>query len=110
IVAVMTSPAHCPHGRCTFCPGGVEAGSPQAYTGFEPAAMRGARANFDAGLQVDGRLRQLEAIGHDTDKVDLIVMGGTFTARGGRYQEEFVKGALDAMNGGAPSSSLGETL
>jgi len=107
VVAVMTSPAHCPHGRCTFCPGGVEAGSPQAYTGFEPAALRGARANFDAGLQVDGRLKQLAATGHRTDKVDLIVMGGTFTAREGDYQETFVKGALDAMNQ-APSASLEE--
>jgi elongator complex protein 3 len=99
VVAVMTSPAPCPHGRCTFCPGGVEAGSPQAYTGFEPAAMRGARARFDAHDQVGGRIAQLAALGHRTDKVDLIVMGGTFPAREGDYQEEFVKGALDAMNG-----------
>lgn len=107
VVAVMTSPAHCPHGRCTFCPGGVEVGSPQAYTGFEPAAQRGARANFDAGEQVSGRLAQLAATGHRTDKVDLIVMGGTFTAREGDYQEHFVKGALDAMNG-APSATLAD--
>ena len=107
VVAVMTSPAHCPHGRCTFCPGGVEAGSPQAYTGFEPAALRGARANFDSGEQVAGRLAQLAATGHRTDKIDLIVMGGTFTAREGDYQERFVKGALDAMNG-APSATLAE--
>jgi elongator complex protein 3 len=107
VVAVMTSPAHCPHGRCTFCPGGVEAGSPQAYTGFEPAAQRGARAGFDSGEQVAGRLKQLAATGHRTDKVDLIVMGGTFTAREGSYQEDFVKGALDAMNG-APSVTLAE--
>ncbi|HEX9709542.1 MAG TPA: elongator complex protein 3 [Candidatus Thermoplasmatota archaeon] len=99
VVAVMTSPAACPHGRCTFCPGGVAAGSPQAYTGFEPAALRGARAGFDAREQVAGRLAQLAALGHDTDKVDLVVMGGTFPARPGSYQEDFVKGALDAMNG-----------
>jgi elongator complex protein 3 len=107
VVAVMTSPAHCPHGRCTFCPGGVEAGSPQAYTGFEPAALRGARAGFDAGEQVRGRIGQLAATGHRTDKVDLIVMGGTFPAREGPYQEDFVKGALEAMNGG-PSATLEE--
>jgi elongator complex protein 3 len=106
VVAVMTSPAACPHGRCTFCPGGVEAGSPQAYTGFEPAAMRGARAGFDAHDQVAGRLAQLAALGHDTDKVDLIVMGGTFPARDGDYQEAFVKGALDAMNGSRAASLL----
>jgi elongator complex protein 3 len=109
IVAVMTSPAHCPHGRCTFCPGGVEVGSPQAYTGFEPAAMRGARANFDAREQTASRIRQLGAIGHRTDKIDLIVMGGTFTARPAEYQEAFVKGAMDAMNGG-PSPTLEAAL
>jgi len=101
VVAVMTSPAHCPHGRCSFCPGGVESGSPQAYTGFEPAAQRGARAGFDARRQVEGRLAQFAATGHRTDKVDLIVMGGTFTAREVSYQRDFVKGALDAMNGAA---------
>ncbi len=105
VVAVMTSPAHCPHGRCSFCPGGVESGSPQAYTGFEPAAQRGARAGFDSGKQVEGRLAQFAATGHPTDKVDLIVMGGTFTAREVAYQQAFVKGALDAMNG-APSADL----
>lgn len=105
VVAIMTSPAHCPHGRCSFCPGGVESGSPQAYTGFEPAAQRGARAGFDSQLQVEGRLAQFAATGHRTDKVDLIVMGGTFTAREVAYQQAFVKGALDAMNG-APSSDL----
>lgn len=109
IVAVMTSPAHCPHGRCTFCPGGVELGSPQAYTGFEPAAQRGARANFDASEQTGARIRQLGAIGHRTDKVDLIVMGGTFTARTREYQEGFVKGAIDAMNGEA-APTLDEAL
>jgi elongator complex protein 3 len=107
IVAVMTSPAACPHGRCTFCPGGVEAGSPQAYTGFEPAAMRGARADFDPRLQMEGRLSQLQSLGHPTDKIDLIVMGGTFTAREPAYQESFIKGALDAMNG-VPSATLAE--
>ncbi len=105
VVAVMTSPAHCPHGRCSFCPGGVESGSPQAYTGFEPAAQRGARAGFDPQKQVEGRLAQFAATGHRTDKVDLIVMGGTFTARDVAYQQAFVKGALDAMNG-APSVDL----
>ncbi len=105
VVAVMTSPSHCPHGRCSFCPGGVESGSPQAYTGFEPAAQRGARAGFDSRKQVEGRLAQFAATGHRTDKVDLIVMGGTFTARDAAYQQAFVKGALDAMNG-APSADL----
>jgi elongator complex protein 3 len=98
VVAVMTSPASCPHGKCIYCPGGVESGSPQSYTGKEPAARRGASYAFDPYEQVRGRIEQLEAIGHGTDKIDLIVMGGTFTSRPLEYQEEFVKRCFDAMN------------
>lgn len=99
VIAVMTSPFSCPHGRCTYCPGGVESSSPQSYTGFEPAAMRGKQNNYNSYLQTKNRLEQLRRIGHPTDKIDLIVMGGTFTARGEDYQKEFIKGSLDAMNG-----------
>ncbi len=99
VIAIMTSPYSCPHGRCTYCPGGVEFASPQAYTGFEPAAMRGKQNNYDSFLETENRLRQLRRIGHPTDKIDLIVMGGTFTARTEEYQRNFVKGSLDAMNG-----------
>ncbi len=99
VVAVMTSPYACPHGRCTYCPGGVENNSPQSYTGKEPAARRGATYNFNPCLQVEGRIGQLESIGHRTDKIDLIVMGGTFTSRPREYQEEFIKGCFDGMNG-----------
>ncbi|MEW5937895.1 MAG: tRNA uridine(34) 5-carboxymethylaminomethyl modification radical SAM/GNAT enzyme Elp3 [Candidatus Thermoplasmatota archaeon] len=98
VVAAMTSPAECPHGRCAYCPGGVEAGTPQSYTGREPAAMRASHHLFDPYRQVNARLKQLSAIGHPVDKVDLIVMGGTFTSRPRAYREAFVKGCLDAMN------------
>ncbi|MGA1847730.1 MAG: tRNA uridine(34) 5-carboxymethylaminomethyl modification radical SAM/GNAT enzyme Elp3 [Thermoplasmatota archaeon] len=101
VVAVMTSPYPCPHGKCIFCPGGSdqEVPTPQSYTGSEPAAMRAAQNEFDPGMQVERRLQQLEATGHPTDKVDLILMGGTITARPLKYQIEFVKGCLDGMNG-----------
>jgi len=99
VVAVMTSPAPCPHGKCIFCPGGVDNGSPQSYTGKEPAARRGATYAFDPYEQVKGRIEQLKAIGHNASKVDLIVMGGTFTSRPREYQENFVKRCFDAMNG-----------
>ncbi|MGC8562870.1 MAG: tRNA uridine(34) 5-carboxymethylaminomethyl modification radical SAM/GNAT enzyme Elp3 [Thermoplasmata archaeon] len=99
VIAVMTSPYSCPHGRCTYCPGGVDFSSPQSYTGFEPAAMRGKQNNYNSYLQTKNRLEQLKRIGHPTDKIDLIVMGGTFTAREEGYQREFIKGSLDAMNG-----------
>lgn len=104
VVAVMTSPAPCPHGRCVFCPGGVDNGSPQSYTGKEPAARRGASYDFDPYEQVKGRIEQLEAIGHHAGKIDLIIMGGTFTSRPPEYQEDFVKRCFDAMNGVASSS------
>ena len=97
-VAVMTSPSDCPHGRCTYCPGGVVNDSPQSYTGREPAALRAAMNEFDPYRQTSSRLEQLRAIGHRTDKVDLIVMGGTFTSRPEEYQEWFVKRCFDAMN------------
>jgi elongator complex protein 3 len=99
VVAVMTSPHPCPHGKCIYCPGGVESGSPQSYTGKEPAARRAIRNDFDPFLQVSDRIAQLEAIGHKTDKIDLIIMGGTFTARDPEYQEWFVRRCFDAMNG-----------
>ena len=98
-VAVMTSPFDCPHGRCSYCPGGVPNNSPQSYTGREPAALRAATNEFDPHRQTSSRLEQLRAIGHRTDKVDLIVMGGTFTSRPEEYQEWFVKRCFDAMNG-----------
>ncbi|MDD7423835.1 MAG: tRNA uridine(34) 5-carboxymethylaminomethyl modification radical SAM/GNAT enzyme Elp3 [Candidatus Methanomethylophilaceae archaeon] len=99
VVAVMTSPHPCPHGKCMFCPGGVENDSPQSYTGKEPAARRAARNEFDPWKQVSDRIKQLEEIGHRTDKIDLIIMGGTFTCRDPEYQEWFVRRCFDAMNG-----------
>ncbi|MCQ2055862.1 MAG: tRNA uridine(34) 5-carboxymethylaminomethyl modification radical SAM/GNAT enzyme Elp3 [archaeon] len=99
VIAVMTSPYPCPHGKCTYCPGGVDNNSPQSYTGKEPAARRANRNNFDPYKQVSERILQLEAIGHVTDKIDLIVMGGTFTSREEEYQTWFIKRCFDALNG-----------
>jgi elongator complex protein 3 len=98
VIAAMTSPETCPHGRCVPCPGGPERNTPQSYTGYEPAAMRACCNNFDPYLQVRSRVEQLHAIGHVTDKVDLIIMGGTFTARIPEYQQWFVKRCYDALN------------
>ncbi|MFQ5987029.1 MAG: tRNA uridine(34) 5-carboxymethylaminomethyl modification radical SAM/GNAT enzyme Elp3 [Thermoplasmata archaeon] len=99
VVAVMTSPAPCPHGRCVYCPGGVDWGTPQAYLGTEPAARRAARSRYDPRTQTEARLQQLAAIGHPTDKVDLIIIGGTFTSRSRSYLEAFTKGCFDGLNG-----------
>ncbi len=106
-IAVMTSPAECPHGRCLYCPGGVERGTAQSYTGREPAALRAEAHKFDPYEQVKSRIEQLDAIGHCTDKIDLIIMGGTFTARDRTYQKWFVQRCFDAMNS-MPSKSIEE--
>src|SRR5271157_203917 len=100
VVAVMTSLYKCPHGKCVPCPGGVDSifNSPQSYTGAEPAALRAIQENYDPYRQVTARLGQLKQIGHELDKVELIIMGGTMTARPLDYQQWFVKRCLDAMN------------
>ena len=100
VIAVMTSPAPCPHGICLPCPGGPNSTfkSPQSYMGREPAAMRAIQHEFDPYSQVTSRLSQLKEIGHEVEKVELIVMGGTFSARSLDYQEWFVKRCLEAMN------------
>ena len=100
IVAAMTKPWPCPHDApCAYCPGGPSQGVPQSYTGYEPAAMRGIQNQYDPYMQVRSRVKQLKAIGHVVDKVELIVMGGTFPSMPMDYQEGFVKGCLDALIG-----------
>lgn len=94
VVAVMTKPLPCP-GKCIYCPD-VD-GAPKAYTGKEPAAMRGAQNDFHPERQVLTRLSQLESIGHQLDKIHLVIMGGTFLATSKNYQEYFVKGCLDGI-------------
>ncbi|RZN37893.1 MAG: tRNA uridine(34) 5-carboxymethylaminomethyl modification radical SAM/GNAT enzyme Elp3 [Methanosarcinales archaeon] len=100
VVAVMTSPYPCPHGACIPCPGGPASvfNTPQSYMGREPATMRAISCGYDPYAQVENRLRQLHQIGHPVDKAELIVMGGTFTARPPEYQQWFVGRCLEAMN------------
>jgi elongator complex protein 3 len=115
-VAIMTSPHNCPHGKCLYCPGGPDSefSSSQSYTGNEPAAARGVQNDYDPYGQVRLRLEQLREIGHPVDKVELILMGGTMTARSHDYQEWFVKRALQAMNeydvDGEPEPAEGESF
>ena len=107
VVAIMTQPHPCPHGVCVYCPGGVRNNSPQAYTGHEPAALRGKQNDYDSFRQVTSRLRQLKSAGHKLSKAEIIIMGGTFLSTSPDYQTGFVKGALDSLNG-KDSSSLEE--
>ncbi|GAB6054909.1 tRNA uridine(34) 5-carboxymethylaminomethyl modification radical SAM/GNAT enzyme Elp3 [Methanobacterium movens] len=95
IVAVMCQPQKCHHGRCLYCPESEKA--PPSYTGEEPAALRARMYNFDPYLQVYNRLSQLHSIGHPLDKVELIIMGGTFPSHFLCYQEWFVSKCLQAM-------------
>ena len=98
IIAVMTEPMPCPQPEpCAYCPGGPMQGVPQSYTGYEPAAMRGSQNSYDPFRQVKSRISQLTAIGHRVDKVELIIMGGTFPATRSRYQKWFVQRSLDAL-------------
>jgi elongator complex protein 3 len=100
VVAVMTKPYPCPQPEpCAYCPGGPSTNSPQSYTGHEPAAMRGGQNNYDPYKQVHSRLDQLTAIGHKVDKIELIIMGGTFPATPPEYQAWFIQRCLDAITG-----------
>jgi len=100
VIAVMTKPYPCPQPEpCAYCPGGPTTGSPQSYTGYEPAALRGSQNSFDPYEQVQNRIRQLTAIGHKVDKVELIIMGGTFPATPMEYQTWFIQRCLDAITG-----------
>lgn len=95
IVAVMCHPHKCPHGRCLYCPESDIA--PPSYTGEEPVALRGRMFEYHPYVQCFNRLTQLKKIGHPIDKVELIIMGGTFPSRDLCYQEWFVSQCLKAM-------------
>lgn len=94
--AVMMKPFFCP-GECVYCP--LEEGMPKSYLSDEPAAQRAKMLDFDPGKQVEGRIRQMVETGHITDKIDLIVIGGTFGAYHETYKREFFKAMFDAVNG-----------
>ena len=105
IIAIMTKPYPCPQPEpCAYCPGGPTYGVPQSYTGFEPAAMRGQQNQYDPYKQVKSRIEQLTAIGHQVDKVELIVMGGTFPATPLEYQTRFIQRSLDAITSRASAN------
>ncbi len=98
IVSIMVHPHRCPHGKCIFCPGGVEYNTPQSYYGKEPTLMRAIENNYDPYYQVQSRLKQYIANGHVPNKIELIIMGGTFLSTSIDYQDWFVTNALEAMN------------
>jgi elongator complex protein 3 len=94
-LAVMTAPFSCP-GQCLYCPTFLDA--PQSYTPESPAVLRARRFAYDARQQVTARLKTFAEMGHPTDKIEFIIMGGTFLAQPVDYQYSFVKDCYDALN------------
>lgn len=95
-VTVLTKPYPCP-GKCIFCP--TDARMPKSYLPDEPGAMRGLQNEFDPYRQVHSRLVALKATGHPTDKIELLILGGTWSAYRRDYQAWFVQRCFDALNG-----------
>jgi elongator complex protein 3 len=94
-VTVLTKPYPCP-GTCIFCPDDIR--MPKSYLPDEPGAMRALEHAFDPYTQVKSRLEALASVGHPTDKVELLVLGGTFSSYRRDYQEWFVRRCFEAMN------------
>jgi len=94
-VTVLTRYHPCP-GECIFCP--QEEKMPKSYLSGEPGAMRGLQHEFDPYAQVRNRIKALKAVGHPTDKIELLILGGSFSAYPRDYQEWFVRRCFDAMN------------
>lgn len=94
-VSVLTKPYSCP-GKCLYCP--TEKNIPKSYVSGEPAVERAKKLNFDPYLQVKKRIEMLEAEGHPTDKIEIRIVGGTWSFYPQKYQERFVKRCFDAAN------------
>ncbi len=101
-VTVLTKPYPCP-GKCIFCPTDVR--MPKSYLPDEPGAMRGLEHQFDPFAQVHSRIEQLKSLGHPTDKIELLILGGTWSSYRRDYQEWFIKRCFDAMNALTPDPS-----
>ncbi len=96
-LTVVLKPRKCDHGTCIYCPGGDFV--PQSYTDKSPAIMRAASLQYDPYKQVKHRLNALKAMNHPTEKIELIILGGTFLQYEVDYQYWFIKRCYDALNG-----------
>ena len=99
VIALMPKPYACPHGRCTYCPGGVEFNTPNSYTGKEPVTINAIKNEYNPNIQITSKLNQLQLFGHDTSKIELVIVGGTFLFMPKDYQNNFIKSCYDALNG-----------
>lgn len=98
VVSVSLKPGRCLHGRCLYCPGGEDQGTPQSYLSGSPTIARAIPLDYDPWKQVHYRLSQYVAMGHEPTKIELIILGGTFLAYPRSYLEWFVKSCFEAMN------------
>ena len=78
VIAVMPKPYDCPHGKCIYCPGGLEYNTPMSYVGTEPATKIAQSFEYDAYYQIKSKLNQLYQRGHNITKIELVIVGGTF--------------------------------
>lgn len=99
VIALMPKPYACPHGRCTYCPGGIEFNTPNSYTGREPSTQNAIANSYDPKKQVLDKLNHLTGYGHDSAKIELVIVGGTFLFMPRDYQISFIKSCFDALNG-----------
>ena len=101
-VAVMLPPRKCEHGMCIYCP---NLNVPQSYTPKSPVVMRAKEVDYDPYKQVIGRIEAYKAMNHPTEKIELIIMGGTFLEYPEEFQHNFIKSLYDALN-----SKISKTL
>jgi len=101
-ISVLTKPYPCP-GKCLYCP--LEKGIPKSYLSGEPAVERAKKLNYNPYLQVEKRIEMLEATGHPTDKIELRIVGGTWSCYPKDYQSQFIKKCFDACD-----KKIGKTL
>lgn len=94
-ITIMTAPLGCPS-NCIYCP--TERNMPKSYLSNQPAAMRAVLSHFDPYKQMMVRLRAYHDNGHTTDKIEIIIIGGTWSAHPPQYQAEFIYQIYKAAN------------
>jgi elongator complex protein 3 len=94
-VAVMLPPRRCEHGECLYCP---SLDVPQSYTPKSPVVLRAKELDYDSYKQVKARVKSFEIMNHPTEKIEIIIMGGTFLEYPENFQRDFIKGIYDALN------------
>lgn len=94
-VALMLPPRDCKHGSCIYCP---NLDVPKSYTPKSPVVLRAKALDYDSYKQVKARIEAFERMGHPTDKIEIILMGGTFLEYPKKFQYDFIKGIYDALN------------